>query len=192
MFGLEKENLTKLFKIGFLCILYSLISSCGNDLKDINRINQVGLYPTGEAHDMDIKYTEEGKIQANLKTATMYDFSTAKYPFNEFPEKVYLTVYNEKKEKTFLEADQAIANNTTKVIEFMGKVKVTFPDKKVLETNLLYFDQMNNWFYTERYFKIKGEDSYFEGIGLDFDSEFKIVDSQQNRGEYKNLKNEDL
>lgn len=150
------------------------------------------LNPTGEAINFVAIHTDSAKIKAEMKSTVMLDYSSAKYPFYKFPEKIIVTVFGQKKQKTIVEASSAQMNNTSKVIELFGKVKITFPDGKVMNTNLLYFDQKNNWFYTENYFKIKDKDSYFEGIGIDFDSEFKIIDSQQNRGEIKNLKDENL
>ncbi len=52
-----------------------------------------------------------------------------------------------------------------------------------METQQLYYDQKNNWFFTESYFKISDKNnSYFEGIGVDFDSNLNMMNTRQNKG----------
>lgn len=192
--GLKKENLIKKIKWGGLVLIpFFTLISCDNDIKNIQKLNQKKLFPSGEAKNMLVRYTDSAKIKAELKSATMLDYSSAKYGFSHFPKKVFVTVFDDKKQKTLIEADKATSFNKTKIIELIGNVKIITSDGKILQTNQLYYDQRNNWFFTESYFKITDPNkSYFEGIGLDFDNKFKIINAQQNRGELNNIKNENL
>ncbi|MFY8066671.1 MAG: LPS export ABC transporter periplasmic protein LptC, partial [Flavobacterium sp.] len=55
---------------------------------------------------------------------------------------------------------------------------------KKLETSQLYFDQKNEWFFTEKQFKYTDENGgYLEGPGVDFSKDFKIFNMQQSSGE---------
>ena len=84
-------------------------------------------------------------------------------------------------------------NNKTGLINLMGDVKITSHDGKVMQTQQMYYDQKNNWFFTEHYFKVTDKNkSFFEGIGVDFDQNFKIVNAQQNRAELKEVSDENL
>jgi len=191
---LKRENSINKYHWGWLALIpFFAFTSCNNDMKNIQRFNQKKLIPSGEAKNMVVKYTDSAKIKAELASAIMLDYSTAKYPFHHFPKKVKVTVFDEKKQKTIITANKATSYNKTKLIELVGDVKITTHDGKILQTNQLYYDQKNSWFFTESYFKITDPSkSYYEGIGLDFDNQFKIINAQQNRGELNNIKNESL
>lgn len=191
--GLKKEDLNNILKGALAFVFITTMSSCNNDMKNIQKWNKKQLIPSGEAKNMLVRYTDSAKIKAELASEIMYDYSAAKYPFNYFPTKVFIKIYDENKKTTLAEANRATSYNKTKIIELVGDVKITTHDQKVLETQQLFFDQQHNWFFTENYFKITDPDkSFFVGIGLDFDTQFKIINAQQNRGELKNKNNEDI
>jgi LPS export ABC transporter protein LptC len=100
-----------------------------------------------------------------------------------------VTLYDDKGNRTTVVADKAISYKRTEVIDLIGNVKITTYDGKVLETNQLYFDQKNEWFFTEESFKFKDADgSYLQGVGIDFSKDFKIFNMQNNNGEVNNMK----
>jgi len=47
----------------------------------------------------------------------------------------------------------------------------------------LYFDQKNEWFFTEKKFKFTDPKGVSYGEGIDFSKDFKIVNSQRIKGE---------
>ena len=170
-----------------------VMSACNNDLKDIQNLNKKQLYPTGEADSINVVYTDSAKIKAEMYAVKMLDYAKAKYPFNRFPNGIKVTVYDSNKNKNYIVAQQATVHNKTGIINLVGDVKITSHDGKVMQTQQLYFDQKNNWFFTEHYFKVTDPNkSYFEGIGVDFDQNFRIVNAQQNRAELKDINNENL
>jgi len=174
----------------FFCAIVSLnLIGCDNDMKDIQNLNAVKLYPAGETENINVKYTDSAKIKAILVSKKMLDYSNAKYPFNYFPNKVHVTVFDEHKKKHYIEADKATTYNKTNIIDLKGNVKITTSDGKIMQTQQLYYDQKHNWFFTEAYFKITDPNkSYFEGIGIDFDNKFNIINAQQNRAELNDIK----
>ena len=191
---MKRENSINKKIWGWLLLIpFFALVSCDNDMKNIQRMNQKKLIPSGDAKNMIVRYTDSTKIKAELASEKMLDYSSAKYGFHHFPKKVKVSVYDDKKQKTIITADKATSYNKTKMIELTGNVKITTHDGKILQTNQLYYDQKNSWFFTESYFKITDPTkSYYEGIGLDFDNQFKIINAQQNRGELNNIKNESL
>lgn len=164
--------------------------SCeNNDLKDIQKMNVNRFFAAGEANDINVKYTDSAKIKAILVSKKMLDYSQVKYPFTHFPNKVHVTVFDENKNKNYIEANKATAYNKTNLIDLQGNVKITTHDGKILETQQLYYNQKDNWFFTDAHFKFTDPSkSYFEGIGIDFDNQFKIMNAQQNRAEINNIK----
>lgn len=151
------------------------------------------LYPTGEADSALVKYTDSAQIKSEMYAIKMLDYGKAKYPFNHFPKGVKVTFYDKNKKKNHIVADRATSYTPTGIIDLRGNVKITSHDGKVMQTQQLYYDQKNKWFFTEHYFKVTDPNkSFFEGIGVDFDQNFKIVNAQQNRAEFKDIKNENL
>jgi hypothetical protein len=52
----------------------------------------------------------------------------------------------------------------------------------------LYFDQKNEWFFTEESFKFNdGQGGFLEGVGIDFSKDFKVFNMQNNVGQVNNL-----
>lgn len=171
----------------FALILF--LQSCESNLKDVQRIYRTSFVPTGEADSINLKYTDSGRVKSILQSLKMVDYSTAKNPFVEFPNAVKVTLIDNKENRTTVVADKAVSYKKTEVIDLIGNVKITTFDGKILETNQLYFDQKNEWFFTEEPFKFKDADgSFLQGIGIDFSKDFKIFNMQNNNGEVNNMK----
>ncbi len=173
--------------IAFLLAILSL-QSCESNLKDVQRIYKTSFVPSGEADSINLKYTDSGRVKSILQSLKMIDYATAKNPFVEFPKAVLVTLIDANGNKTIVLADKAISYKKTEVIDLIGNVKIKTYDGKVLETNQLYFDQKNEWFFTDEAFIFKEADgSFLQGIGIDFSKDFKIFNMQNNNGEKINM-----
>jgi LPS export ABC transporter protein LptC len=190
--GSEKHYITNIMRkgVGYIAFLLAILflQSCESNLKDVQRIYKTSFVPTGEADSINLKYTDSGRVKSILQSLKMVDYSTAKNPFVEFPKAVLVTLIDANGNKTTVVADKAISYKKTEVIDLVGNVKIQTFDGKVLETNQLYFDQKNEWFFTEEAFTFKDADgSYLQGIGIDFSKDFKIFNMQNNNGEVNNM-----
>jgi len=182
-------NKMKIKNCCFLFFLGLLISCNDNNLKDIQKMNSNTFFAAGVAENINAKYTDSARIKAILVSKKMLDYSQVKYPFTHFPERIHVTVFDINKNKTIVVANKATTYNKTNIIDLQGNVKITTHDGKILETQQLYYNQKDNWFFTDAYFKFTDPSkSYFEGIGIDFDTQLKIMNAQQNRAEINNIK----
>lgn len=170
--------------VAFIASLYS----CESNFKDVQRINSVAFSPSGETENINLKYTDSGKVKAILVSPLMLDFSNLEYGFNEFPKGVHVTLYDDSGKRSYVVSDYAINYAKTHIIDLQGNVKITTDDGNKLETEQLFYDQKNEWFYTEKKFKFTNkEGSLLEGPGIDFSKDFKVVNAQQNRGLINNI-----
>jgi LPS export ABC transporter protein LptC len=190
--GSEKHYIIKIMRkgVGYIAFLLAILflQSCESNIKDVQRIYKTTFVPTGEADSINLKYTDSGRVKSILQSLKMIDYSTAKNPFVEFPKSVLVTLIDANGNKTTVVADKAISYKKTEVIDLIGNVKIQTYDGKVLVTNQLYFDQKNEWFFTEEAFTFKDADgSYLQGIGIDFSKDFKIFNMQNNNGEVNNM-----
>jgi len=167
-------------KWSVIAFAVTLFFSCESNFKQIQQINFSEFMPTGIADTVNLKYTDSGKVKAILISSKMLDYGTVKYPFTEFPEGIDLTLYEANGKKSFVISDYAITFKGTEIIDLRGNVKMTTQDGQFLETEQLFYDQKNEWFFTEKKFKftdpIKG---FTTGEGIDFSKDFKRINFQK-------------
>ena len=113
----------------------------------------------------------------------MLDYSTVDFPFTEFPKGIDVTLYDNKAKRTFVTSNYAISYKATNIIDLQGKVKINSENGQILETEQLYFDQKNEWFFTEKKFKFTDLKGASNGQGIDFSKDFKMINSQRITGE---------
>ncbi|PZR05413.1 MAG: LPS export ABC transporter periplasmic protein LptC, partial [Flavobacterium psychrophilum] len=53
--------------VAFIALLYS----CESNFKDVQRINSVAFSPSGETENINLKYTDSGKVKAILVSPLM-------------------------------------------------------------------------------------------------------------------------
>jgi len=156
---------------------------CENNLKEVQKNSYSEFVPSGDADTVNLKYTDSGKIKSVLISPKMLDYANVDFPFTEFPKGVDVTIYDKEGKRTFIRSNFAVSYKQTNIIDLQGKVKITSEAGQMLETEQLYFDQKNQWFYTEKKFKLTDAKGGSTGQGIDFSKDFKIVNSQRIVGE---------
>ena len=166
----------------FVALAMVFFLGCESNFKDVQKINFSEFAPSGQAENINLKYTDSGKIKAILISPKMLDFSSLDFTFTEFPIGIDVTLYDEKGKKTFVKSDYAVSYKTTNIIDLQRNVKITSEAGQVLETDQLYYDQKNEWFFTEKSFKFTDPKGISNGQGIDFSKDFKIINSQNIAG----------
>ena len=177
---LKKQPLINFFFFTFLMVG---LFSCDSNFKEVQKINFSEFVPSGEADDFNLKYTDSGRIQSILMSPKMLDYATVEFPFTEFPKGIKVTLFDKNGKKTFVSSDYAVTYKNTNIIDLQGTVLIVNETGQALETAQLYFDQKNEWFYTEKKFKFTDPKGVSFGEGIDFSKDFKIVNSQKIAGE---------
>lgn len=177
------------FKFQFIVIIsvFSLIAaSCESNFREVQKSTFAEFAPSGESDSITLKYTDSGKIKSVLITPKMLDYATVEFPFTEFPKGIKVTMYDEKAKKTYITAKYAVTFKNTDLIDLQGSVKITNETGQVFETEQLYYDQKNEWFYTEKKYKFTDPKGTSFGEGVDFSKDFKIISSKRITGEIEN------
>ena len=170
--------------VPFLAILFCLmITSCESNFKDVQKMSVSEFTPSGDADSINLKYTDSGRITANLISPKMLDYATVEFPFTEFPKGIHLTLFDKNGKQTYIDANYALSHKLTNIIDLEGKVKISNQNGELLETEQLYYDQKNEWFFTEKKFKFTSPKGVSYGEGIDFSKDFKKVNSQKISGE---------
>jgi LPS export ABC transporter protein LptC len=161
----------------------TLFFGCESNFKEVQKINFSEFIPSGDADKVNLKYTDSGRISAILVSPKMLDYSSINFPFTEFPKGIDVTLYDIKGKKTFIKSNYAVSYKVTSIIDLQGSVKITSQDGQILETEQLFYDQKNEWFFTEKSFKFTDPKGVSNGQGIDFSKDFKIINSQKIAGE---------
>ena len=177
-------NLPKRYIINVVTVFaVTLFFGCESNFKEVQKINFSEFVPGSDADTVNIKYTDSGRITGVLISRKMLDYSNLDFPFTEFPEGIDVTLYDKNQKRTFIRSNYAVSYKQTGIIDLQGKVKITSETGQMLETEQLYFDQKNEWFYTERKFKLTDAKGVSHGQGIDFSKDFKVINSQRITGE---------
>jgi LPS export ABC transporter protein LptC len=166
-----------------MALAMTLFFGCESNFKEVQQINFTEFTPSGDADKVNLKYTDSGLIKVVLISPKMLDFGTVSFPFTEFPKGVDVTLYDEKGKKTRVTSKYAVSYKITGIIDLQGNVKIISENGQKLETEQLYFDQKNEWFYTEKKFKFTDLKGTSNGQGIDFSKDFKVINSQRIMGE---------
>jgi LPS export ABC transporter protein LptC len=179
-------NLFKTHRIFNLVTAFAvtLFFGCESNFKEVQKINVTAFTPSGDADNVNLKYTDSGLIKTILLSPKMLDYATVDFPFTEFPKGIDVTLYDKKGEKTRVTSNYAISYKETGIIDLQGKVKIVSEKGQILETEQLYYDQKNEWFFTEKKFKFTDIKGSSNGQGIDFSKDFKIINSQRLTGEF--------
>ncbi|MFA9186703.1 LPS export ABC transporter periplasmic protein LptC [Flavobacterium sp. FBOR7N2.3] len=179
MFLLKKD---KLFLVVMACAV-TLFFGCESNFKKVQQNNFTEFTPSGDADNVNLKYTDSGFITAVLISSKMLDYAVVDFPFTEFPKGIDVTLYDKKAKETHVTSNYAISYKQTNIIDLQGKVKIVSQDGQMLETEQLYYDQKNDWFFTEKKFKFTDLKGVSNGQGIDFSKDFKVINSQRITGE---------
>lgn len=176
------ENIHKKVILPLVVTLFFI--SCESNFNEVRKINITELNPVGEAQDFDLKYTDSGKIKAVLISPQMLDYSHLEFPYTEFPKGIKVTIYDENGNQSFVTSKYAISYSSSNLIDLRGQVTIITHDGKKLETEQLYYDQQNEWFFTQKPYKFTDRGNVINGEGIDFSKDFKNLDTQKINGVY--------
>ena len=175
------QNKFSLFLASVLLCITSI--SCESNFNEVKKMGITEFAPSGDADSINLKYTDSGRITANLISPKMLDYATVEFPYTEFPKGMHLTLYDKNAKETYIDANYAISYKATNIIDLQGKVKISNQSGELLETEQLYYDQKNEWFFTEKKFKFTSLKGVSYGEEIDFSKDFKIINSQKISGE---------
>lgn len=165
--------------ISFVAMLFS----CEGNLKGVREMEMPADAPQAIGTGIQLKYTDSGKVVATLESAKMRDFSNKGFPYREFPEGLKVKFIDEENLTNTVTADYGIIYDETGLIDLQGNVVVITSDSTRLMASQLYWDQTNNWVFTDRPNTIRFKNGALnEGQGFDSNQDFSNFRSRSNVG----------
>ncbi len=167
----------------------TMFFSCTNNFKDVQKVGVSENEPIGIAENINLKYTDSGKVKAILLSPKMLDYRNRDFAFNEFPEGIALDIFDEQNNKSVVVADYAIIYVNTGLIDLQGNVVITTHDGNVLKTEQLYYDQKDEWLFSNHFVEVSGNDnSLMKGNVFDANSDFSLVNIYEMHDSFMVLK----
>jgi len=157
--------------------------SCEGNYREIQRLGRSDNAPVAIGEDIDLKYTDSGRVITNLKAPLLRDFSNLEFSYQEFPEGVEVWFWNENDQVSRVTANYAIRYDETSLVDLRKNVLLVTHDSLELMADQIYWDQKNQWVFTDRPYRIRFKDgSYNDGQGFDSNEDFTTFLSRANQG----------
>lgn len=164
-----KFNFKIFFKSIPVILLIGMFFSCTNNSKKVRDFLVDKNLPVGKAKDVYHVYKDSGRITSKLITPLMLDFSNRKeHPYSEFPTGIKIINFENKVDSVTITGKYALNYARTSISEIRGDVVVVnHKDNSRLETEQLFWDEKNNYFISEKAFKLTRVNDTIYGIGFE-------------------------
>ncbi|WP_282053516.1 LPS export ABC transporter periplasmic protein LptC [Maribacter luteus] len=172
-----------------------LFFSCADNYKRVGDEALPLVFPQGVAENFSFMYSEANKVMANedkdttkiisvLSGPITENYENLEFPYRTFPEGIVVDIYDENNNKNRITADYCIRYSSTGLIDLRGNVVLETHDGKKLETPRLYYDQSNEWAFTQDKFKYTNpeEGTVMDGEGMDFNKDFTFLNAHRTYG----------
>ena len=181
---MRRITLEKIIRSIAVLISMAMLFSCNNDMRNLQQLSIQKKFPQGEAFDFKLVYTDSTKVVAVVTSKLNKDFTNQRMPYSEFPEGVKVEFYDQARHKNIVEANYGIIYPSSDMVELRDNVVLTTYDGKKLKTSQLFWDQKEDWIFTDREFSFTDETkgTVTNGIGMDFDKKFSTVKAHKTTG----------
>ena len=181
---MRRITLEKIIRSIALLLCMAMLFSCNNDMRNLQQLSIQKKFPQGEAFDFKLVYTDSTKVVAVVTSKLNKDFTNQRMPYSEFPEGVKVEFYDQARHKNIVEANYGIIYPSSDMVELRDNVVLTTYDGKKLKTSQLFWDQKEDWIFTDRKFSFTDETkgTVTNGIGMDFDKKFSTVKAHKTTG----------
>ncbi len=156
--------------------------ACEGNLKNVQKLYSADELPAGEGIGLRLVYTDSGKVVSTLNTARVLNYENFEFGYQEFPEGVEVTFY-ENGEESIVTSEYAIRYVQTGIVDLRENVELITADGNILNADQLYWDQANKWVFTDEPYRITFSDgSYNDGARFDANEDFTVFLSRNNDG----------
>ena len=163
--------------------LLGLVSSCENDLKDVEEISSKKLLiPVDKSYGVNLLYSDSALVKANLLTPQLFHFRT-KDPYYEMTKGITIIFFDAKqKENARITSEYGIWKENQKIVEFKKNVVVINPKGETLKSDEVIWDMNKHRFYSNKLVTVVLANSTWYGDGFWSDEDMFPYNLNQARG----------
>lgn len=173
--------------------MVAMFFSCTNSKKEVRDFLADKNLPLGTAKNIYHIKKDSGRIVSKTKASVFYDFSNRnEHPYKEFPKGIKIVSIDKTgKDSTTVSGNYALAYPKTKVSEIRGNVVIfNHSEKTKLETNQLFWDQKEHYFFTEDGFRLTTPNGVINGFGFESKENLKKWIAKDITGDIETKANE--
>ncbi len=172
-----------------------LFLSCEDTYKRVGEEAGTLIYPQGVAENFTLIYTEtreeletedqdDARVIAILTSPLSEDYDNLRFKYRTFPNGLQVELFDEDNNRSVVKADYGIIYSNTSLIDLRGNVILETHDGKLLEAPQLYYDQTNEWIFTQNRFKYTNPEdgTVMDGEGMDFNRDFSFFNAHRTYG----------
>lgn len=141
-----------IFKKAVTAIAVICFFACNDNIDEVRKMGLSSNEPIGEVENILLKHTDSGRLKVTMKGKVMRDFSNDRFAYTEFPKGIQIIIYGNKidtTKQTIITADYAVMFDETKIADLKGNVKIVGEDGSTFNGPQLYWDQRNEWIFTD-------------------------------------------
>lgn len=173
----------------------TMFFSCKDNYNKIQQQQGYRKFPAGETTNVVLQYTKINKkipidsitktqLTAILRSPLSLDFTNQEFPYYEFPNGLEVDFFDEENQKSTIKADYGILYKQTNLVDLRKNVRIQSHDGKKMNAEQMFWDQGNQWIFTEHAYTLKSPDINLEGNGIDFNRNFTYVYTPYKQGTY--------
>ena len=148
-------------------IIMGSLVSCKNDIETINALNNEIKLPDQTGFNIEITYTDSGKIQGKIYAPEVNKYDRGEEPYVEFPKGMKVVFYDSlERPASYIKANYAIYYAKKQLWEARNQVVAENQvNHDKLETEQMFWDQKEEKIYSEKFTRLTNADgiSYGEG-----------------------------
>ncbi len=150
--------------VSYFTIIFFFLS-CENDIEKINALTSELNLPEQSGYNVEISYSDSGKLIGKLYTPELHKYKNDKNPYIEFPQGMKVVFYDENEEfESYIRSNWAKYDEKDELWEARNNVVARNVKKgEQLNTEQLFWDQIIGIIYSDKFSKIVNEDGTFYG-----------------------------
>jgi LPS export ABC transporter protein LptC len=150
-----------------LFILLLLIASCENNIQVINSIANPKDLPAQTAQDMEVLYSDFGRVKFKMTTKELLRFTNVERPYTRFPKGITVYLYDSAMQpEVVIKANYALYHENEKMWEAQNDVVAkNLKKNEQINTEELFWDQTRGIIYSGKFTRIVTADGVFIGEG---------------------------
>jgi LPS export ABC transporter protein LptC len=181
----KPKNRYKILKSIVILLGITMLLSCENSMKEVQILTTNQNLPLQKGKEVEYIFTDSTKIQYRAFAIEFVETATEEGKFNEFPKGGRIISYDSDESVAWeIKANYAKNYANNKIWELRNNVVAKSDDGKVINTELLFWDQNKKLIYSDQYVRIITEDGQvLEGTSFTSDEEMNEIRMKNVSGE---------
>ncbi|MEZ4721566.1 MAG: LPS export ABC transporter periplasmic protein LptC [Flavobacteriales bacterium] len=172
--------------IPIIAVIGMFFSGCENDLSEVNRLTYYEKLPVQTIKNSFITYTDSAVTQFTVEAGQIDRYPSEEDPIDEFSNGVHLITFDKKGEfESEIIAENATNHLSTKIMIARDSVVLRNAEGKMLETELLTWDDNTGKIFTDKFVKITTPTEILYGDGLTAEQDFSSYEILNIKGRIK-------